>query len=315
MKTLYKYASIETAKEILKNNSIAFTAPSQFNDPYDCDLYVSPEELEKCYALREEYELMQYLLNLLNTLTKPKDRAILLIYKTIIELQKFFMQKNPIYDPNWMLLFLIRKIGKYADINAGKEIYKKKTLEQLDNVRNNFYVSCFSEKNDSILMWGHYADKFKGVCIEWQIPTEERFIENVKYSVRKPKFRVYNLMKKCLGYMFLGKEVDLNDRKIRKYIFDRIITKGDDWKYEKEIRWILDKNILSSSDVVCINEEKKQIIYTLPNVPCHVYIGAKTLETDEKQIREFCKQYPNCKVIKSCISNQKYKVLVSDKQL
>lgn len=270
MKTLYKYASIETAKEILKNNSIAFTAPSQFNDPYDCDLFVTDKEFDKCYELALEYALMQYCLNLQDTITKPKDRKILSIYKKEIELYKFFIQKDPIYDPNYFLLFCARQLWKYADIDSLKETSKIETQEQLNDVRNDFYVSCFSERNDSILMWAHYADKFKGVCIEWKVPTENRFIRKVKYSIRKPKFKVYSLMKRYFGYKFLGKEVDLNDHRIRKYIFDRIITKGRDWKYEKEIRWILDKSILTSSDVICVKEKKKQIIYTLPNAPIRV---------------------------------------------
>jgi hypothetical protein len=35
--------------------------------------------------------------------------------------------------------------------------------------RANFKVSCFSERSDSILMWGHYADGHKGFCVEYDI--------------------------------------------------------------------------------------------------------------------------------------------------
>lgn len=35
---VYKYTSTETCEKILENQSIQFTNPSQFNDPFDCQI-------------------------------------------------------------------------------------------------------------------------------------------------------------------------------------------------------------------------------------------------------------------------------------
>ncbi len=43
-------------------------------------------------------------------------------------------------------------------------------------------VSCFSDNNDNILMWAHYAESFKGYCLEFR--TDNDFfdtVEHVKY--------------------------------------------------------------------------------------------------------------------------------------
>lgn len=39
----------------------------------------------------------------------------------------------------------------------------------LDGFRNKMQVSCFSTKFDEILMWSHYADSHRGICIEYEL--------------------------------------------------------------------------------------------------------------------------------------------------
>ena len=31
------------------------------------------------------------------------------------------------------------------------------------------YMSCFSEDNDNLLMWAHYGDNHRGICVEYDI--------------------------------------------------------------------------------------------------------------------------------------------------
>ena len=57
----------------------------------------------------------------------------------------------------------------YFDLNMEK--YSKRLEQKGFNFHGHFNqvdlpkVSCFSEKADTILMWGHYADKHKGICL------------------------------------------------------------------------------------------------------------------------------------------------------
>lgn len=81
-------------------------------------------------------------------------------------------------------------------------------------------VTCFSEVNDDLLMWAHYADSFKGFCLEFD--TENSFFEKcykVKYSLERPK----------IGIDSIGKD--------KKYI-EALCTKSGIWSYEKEWRAI-----------------------------------------------------------------------------
>lgn len=81
-------------------------------------------------------------------------------------------------------------------------------------------VFCLSEVNDSILMWSHYANEHKGICIgfdtgksmfqlAWQVKYQEEFP-----IIQRPKDSEEILLNKSL------------------------LTKADCWSYEKEWRII-----------------------------------------------------------------------------
>ena len=87
-------------------------------------------------------------------------------------------------------------------------------------LRKSFCITCFSERADSILMWSHYADKHKGICLKFDWKVHPKYFKGykVQYTSELPKV-TYN------G----NRQFDTTD------IF---LTKLKHWKYEKEIRSI-----------------------------------------------------------------------------
>ena len=107
------------------------------------------------------------------------------------------------------------------------------------NVANNEFkeeqskygVCCFSETNVSMLMWSHYADNHKGVCIEFEFPKdslEKSEIDKVNYCNEFPKYSFDD---------YRGKSKEEVQNKIRELI----TIKAKDWEYEKEWRLIHSK--------------------------------------------------------------------------
>lgn len=51
----------------------------------------------------------------------------------------------------------------------------EKEIEQYEQdkksyiMQNTVYVGCFSERNDSLLMWSHYGDEHRGLCIGYNL--------------------------------------------------------------------------------------------------------------------------------------------------
>lgn len=93
-------------------------------------------------------------------------------------------------------------------------------IKAVDRVMNSKGVLCLTPHPDNILMWSHYADKHKGVCLELDVRAcPEFFVYPVKvtYETEYPTFN-------------LGEETHS--------IF---ATKYKDWAYEDEIRVLKDK--------------------------------------------------------------------------
>jgi hypothetical protein len=169
---IYKYTDIESLKKILENSTLKFSKPSEFNDPFDCNITIDA-----------------------NNTTEEIDAHIELLLKnhTVTDEQiKIF--HNP------TLLFNL----------TNNEIKKSK---------ESFGVTCFSKKFDNIVMWSHYSDKHRGVCLKFYLLADADcfmapFI--VKYNDMYPTF---NYIRNRLG--------------LAKFLLE---TKSIDWKYEEEIR-------------------------------------------------------------------------------
>ncbi len=83
---------------------------------------------------------------------------------------------------------------------------------------NSSGVCCFSEIETNILLWGHYSNNHKGVCLKFssQIAEIGTMSQRVNYQKGYKKVNFWT-----------GK-----DQAITHLIF----TKSEDWQYEKEVR-------------------------------------------------------------------------------
>ncbi len=133
---LYKYQpyNIQTLDNI-KDRYIWFSKPDDFNDPFDCSINFSFDDLtedEWAFLYRKAQE----------GLTKERDQR---------SATALFAGNRP--SPNFKRFY-----SEKMKILAGKR------LETEFKQRG---VACFSEKMDDILMWSHYADGHKGFCLEY----------------------------------------------------------------------------------------------------------------------------------------------------
>lgn len=117
-----------------------------------------------------------------------------------------------------------------------REVYEKQKFKT-------FIVYCMSEIKDNILLWGHYTNCHRGVCLGFETsahrntlclrmndPKLDAFLEGT-YSRFLPLLEVKYQCDYPEPYdIFQGKTDDLT-----KFL----ITKGKDWKYEQERRIIL----------------------------------------------------------------------------
>jgi hypothetical protein len=86
-------------------------------------------------------------------------------------------------------------------------------------------VCSFSETNDNSVMWAHYADQFKGVCIEYDFMRLRRLLPDSATFVRVS----YN------EQSIVVSSRDKNDTEIAMKILS---SKSHRWLYEREWRLI-----------------------------------------------------------------------------
>jgi len=140
-----------------------------------------------------------------------------------------------------------------ANVNSCIKKTKLKELEKLNfdnkkinekfpfkiSSKNKFILNCFSSKNNDILMWSHYADKHRGICVGYNtininnglfFKMEEEMIKGKKEYGVPVEMIVYSMN-------YLKPYNGLIEDEMR--ILDFFKVKYNEWKYEQEYRSFL----------------------------------------------------------------------------
>ncbi|MFZ6747551.1 DUF2971 domain-containing protein [Undibacterium sp. Ren11W] len=244
-KIIYKYESFSAQSlKNLKAQSIYFGSPLGFNDPYDCALKPSIKE-----PTNQELELFRA------EYSKKDDVPL--------DMQERFRSAN--------ILDLRRMI-----VGNAVPILEKHTQKFLKNNG----VSCFSEKNDDLLMWSHYGGRYKGFCLGF-ITEFEPFIKmkKVQYTSVMPKFD-------AVSALVTGNY---------EQILDLFCTKSEAWSYEKEWR--------------CLHTDVGTLYTYESKALDSIYFGP---DIDEQSLQIICLiiagQNPNVKFWRGERSSEKFEV-------
>lgn len=170
----------------LKCQVIYFASPAGFNDPYDCALVPN-----------------------VATPTDADVEAILSYYLAMNDLPQ-----------------QARNEFERSSVAALRELFTRAARQGLENAIADFMqrrgVACFSERNDDLLMWSHYGDRYKGFCLGFSTEGEPfTKIRQVQYASRLPTIDVATV---------------LVDRVADQILNDLFCTKSEAWAYEKEWR-------------------------------------------------------------------------------
>ena len=104
---------------------------------------------------------------------------------------------------------------KSKDRRHFKRIKKKLTSE--------YGVICFSRVWSNPVLWSHYADKHRGICLGFDIPKSR--LTQIDYKGK----RLVSTVERTFSANYIDQE-----------IMQKILaTKYEDWRYEKEFRYIL----------------------------------------------------------------------------
>ena len=218
--SLFKYRSINNYSiENLKNDEFWFSPVRLMNDPYDSLATIDDSKLAET---RYKYRYYKWA----PTILKDNNREVI-----PSDLENF---------RNQSLEEVLRYLG--TDMNSEhtikilgkpqKEIPGFRAFEINMLIRNKVHISCFSERNDSVLMWSHYTNNHTGFCIE--------------YDFQRPDINP-KIIEGLFPVIYTDKLVDLTSfREQAIWDYDNVnlncyihpvMNKSTQWEYEKEWRF------------------------------------------------------------------------------
>ncbi len=255
-KILYKFSS--SSSESFLKREIFFNDPYEFNDPFDM-------------KIRRKVELL------------PKEDLVL---------QNVYRLNKEIPDQSFQLLWNIAEKDYESKKSHNPKHFKEMSFNAqiIERNLNKKRVLCLSKKNDDILMWAHYGDSNKGICIGYNteilctILFENYFDEflgifKVEYSSQYPD---------------IIPTVGFSLENVRK----RLAVKSIIWAYEKEWRLI----VYNQSNIAIDN---------LDEIVEEIILGSNVQPETEKEILTIQRdKYPHAQVFKVVPDDSEFKLNV-----
>ena len=252
---LYKYRTFSNLTvQMLVSDRLFFADPAKFNDPLDARPILR-SDLKVC-------ELEELLRNLIaaRVIAEMEDAARSLKIKT--GTAKEHIEKCSLREAEKIIRKIVYRSQERPKHRERDQIrmLKSEILEELLKMYSDG-VFCLAEKSDCPLMWSHYGDQHKGICLGYSVP--EAAISKVS-KVAYDKNRV--VAARDIALMMAGDD-DAKQRVDHAVRF----WKAFEWKYEKEWRVVgargLVDNILELDEIIfglrCEDEVKFSVIQAM----------------------------------------------------
>ncbi|MBF2755556.1 MAG: DUF2971 domain-containing protein [Gammaproteobacteria bacterium AqS3] len=218
----YKYMTADIALKTLRNETLRWSSPLRFNDPFDI-----PRELA---------EGMEYA-NISEALSKFQEDAMhdskIDISDLSSDAQIIITRGREMPDQLRRKYIDFLRLGSKLSVNhdtAFLEKERQKWRETIPNIR----ILCLSVRKDIVPMWCHYSDNYQGAVIEFNTAIDIALnmpwpnVRSVDYFVDPPEL----FTEKGWGRWLMlpgGKSQD-------EMFYFLFYAKKSDWSYEEEYR-------------------------------------------------------------------------------
>ena len=238
-KSFYKYKVLTLqALEGIRDDHIWLAEISSLNDPFECSLQFDNDACLRLYFGSDKFRL-----NFTKLTGQSLDNGEVI---SLTNSQKPFDQ--------YLEICKSRNIPYNLDRDEQVNKSQRRWSEIVEEINKNLTICSFTLKEDSLLLWSHYADQHKGICLEYDFENFNvirAFIQPVNYRQKVHKIQVFE------------------DFGAIQAIASSLI-KSEDWSYEEEWR-------------ITIFKSDKNFVQKLPvPVPKAIYLGTRFSLNDKK---------------------------------
>jgi hypothetical protein len=219
----YRYRSFSASTvESLCRDELYFASPADFNDPFDCKPVVEPDsDAEVLRAILQQLVAARVSAETQNALASAKlkgDKAVAHARRSgeqeaAHELANIaYSATNPDYD-------CCKEDAEKRLLVASVE---RELLRQYDKG-----VCCFSESFNDMLLWSHYGDQHRGLCVGYGLD-------------RKPKPKLQKVLyggTRTVKSSLIAKAIVEKDEQASAALDESVLLrKAPQWRYEQEWR-------------------------------------------------------------------------------
>lgn len=244
---VYKYTTWSKYSErMLANNQIYFASPGKFNDPFDCAIVPSFRRVTRSQKIRNH---ASHLMRQNPTLAESAAMAV--------------ARRNPASGRRWV------------------EMQKRVLEYQKFAMNQRFGVFSLTTKKDNLLMWSHYADSHKGLCVGFRLKSLFALMEQSIYSRRSYlSFEKVNYVEKYPVWNFMTDD--------SASLLDSVLkTKSVCWQYENEYRMI--QGMMGGNGQGETLRESERKTNLEEDAIAEVILGINTSDKDKNAIAEILK--------------------------
>ena len=143
-------------------------------------------------------------------------------------------------------------------------------------------IYCLSEKKDDLLMWAHYADSHRGLCLEFKASEEGSLFWEALKVIYQNDYPVVNMMRM------------VEPEEFRK----ALLTKSAIWAYEQEWR------------ILKVEDEGGPGNYFFPSEALTgVIFGALMKSKDKEMVKDWLTTYPSTvSVYQASLNGKEYQI-------
>jgi hypothetical protein len=257
---LYKYRTVDEhgrLQSIFTRNELYFASPDKLNDPFDCRYSVIYRGTK---AERKEF------------------------CRLMVEPRRSRLTKDQFHH------FVKKLMDGFCGPN--KEYHKADRSETARKVLARLRVLSLTTVCDDILMWSHYADSHRGVCLEFSNLGGERtpwIFRDVKYDeLALPEVNPIEL------YLHPEKRLGIG--------FRVLLRKAPHWKYESEWRSVISPTNPSAGEIQAFQPERLSA----------VILGCKIANKHESEVRKWASEHtPPVAVLRAKPKEREYGLDIS----
>jgi hypothetical protein len=187
------------------------------------------------------------------------------------------------------------KISRFEDLNdpfellsielADKSI-RKAFIDTKKKIAEENGIICFSKNWSNPVLWSHYAEKHRGVCLGFDVP--DHSLAHIEYNAKR-----------------LVKEVIDDDGKLaidEPFMIKLLTIKYKDWEYEDEIRIFVGLKEKEKVSGLYFKDFDNDLVLR------EVILGARHKE-DIQQLQSILQNYTNVRLIQGRMAFRSFRIV------